>query len=228
MFGLKYEYLDEANQDGGENSAAGTDSDDSKASIEDLQAQIAALQSKNNELLNETKTAKAKRREAEEKARQETEEAARKAGDFETLHQSSEAEREKLYTELSTLKGGIAEEKKNNAAMKLATELADGANAELLSEFIARRLQWNDGKINVTDQTGALTVSSLDDLKKEFSTSAKYASLLKGSKASGGGASGGQSGGAASTEMGRSDFDALTPAARMKFVKDGGKVFDNA
>ena len=74
---------------------------------------------------------------------------------------------------------------KGNVAMKLAAEIADGANAELLSEFIGRRLKFHDDGVKVTDNSGNLTVSSLSDLKTEFQNDARYSALLKGNQSSG-------------------------------------------
>jgi len=72
-----------------------------------------------------------------------------------------------------------------------------------------------------------LTVSTLDDLSKEFSGSARFASLIKGNQSSGGGAAGGSNSGSAAKEMNRADFDGLDPVAKMKFIKDGGITTDN-
>jgi len=131
-----------------------------------------------------------------------------------------------LQGEYEGLQGSIATEKKNNAAMKIATELADGSNAELLAEFLGRRLKFTDEGIKVTDAAGNLTVSSMDDLKKEFAGDARYAALLKGNQSSGGGASGGSNGGGAAKVKNRAEFEALNHTDRTAFVKDGGKIQD--
>jgi vacuolar-type H+-ATPase subunit I/STV1 len=201
------------------------------ASLEDLTAQLAeanknieGLKSKNDELLGETKKAKNQKREAEELAKKEAEDAARANGDHEQLYKSSEEARLKLQNEHNDLMGSIANEKRDNAAMKLATELADGYNAEILSEAISKRLKWADGSIKVTDENGALTVSTLDELKTIFKNNERYASLLKGNQSSGGGASGGSNSGGAAKTMTREDFNALDPARQMKFMQSGGKT----
>ena len=197
-----------------------------QTTLEGLQTEFDAVKGKNEELLTETKTAKTKAREIEQAAELAKLEAAKKAGDFESLFKSSESEREKLATDLQGLQSTIATEKRDGAALKIATELADGSNAELLSQFIAQRLKFSDNELKVTDQSGELTVSSLDDLKKEFSNNAKFAALLKGNQSSGGGASGGTNGSGAAKTMTRSDFDGKSPAERQKFFADGGKLTD--
>jgi hypothetical protein len=200
--------------------------DDLQKQLADITGQFEAVKAKNEELLSETKASKAAKREAEEAARKAAEEQARKDGDFEQLHASSEAARKQLQEQLESLSKGIAEEKRDAAALKLAGELAEGANIELLATFISGRLKYKDGGIKVTDNAGQLTVSSLADLKAEFQSDARYASLLKGNQSSGGGASGGSSGGGAAKQMSRADFDGLAHNERAEFLKKGGKVTD--
>jgi hypothetical protein len=156
----------------------------------DTARELEALRRKNHELLDEAKRAKSARREAEERAEREAQEKARKDGDFEQLLKSSEGEREKLHRELETLRGSIAKEKVGNTALALAGEIADGVNAELLSEFISRRLKYTDQGVKVLDENGELTISSIAELKLEFEQSERYKALLRGSKSNGGGATG--------------------------------------
>lgn len=173
-------------------------------------------------------------RKAAEKKTKETETAAAAAatkkaeekGDFEQLFKSSQDKLTERDGELATLRSGIAGEKRTNAAMKMAGEMAEGENIGLLSTFIERRLQHTDDGLKVTDAAGNLTVSSVADLAKEFSADPRYASLLKGSQSSGGGASGGGTGGgsAGAQSVTREQFAALDPVAQMKHIKGGGLV----
>ena len=195
--------------------------------LEALMSENAAMKAKMDELLTEAKKAKSAKREIEEQSQVERERIAREKGDFEQLHRSSEERYQATVKELESMRANVANEKRNNAAMKVATELADGANAELLSEFISRRLKYHDDGVKVTDSSGDLTVSTLDDLKAEFKNDARYSSLLKGNQSSGGGASGGSNSGGAAKVKSRAEFEALDPAGRMSFVKSGGKLTDN-
>jgi len=200
--------------------------DELQAQLADATSQMAAMKAKNDELLTETKQAKNAKREAEAAAEAERERIAKEKGDHEQLYNSANEKLTSTQKELENLQLSIAVEKKNTAALKIATELADGTNAELLGEFIGRRLKFTDDGLKVTDTTGQLTVSSLDDLKKEFANDPRYSALLKGNQSSGGGASGGSNGSGAAKELQRAEFTALDPASKMKFVKDGGKVID--
>ena len=136
--------------------------------LSQLMAENNAMKAKMEELLTEAKRAKQAKREIEAETQAERERIAREKGDYEQLHKSAQEKYETTLSELDSLRQGIANEKRNNTAMKLAADLADGANAELLSEFIGRRLKFHEDGVKVTDVNGNLTVSSFDDLKSEF------------------------------------------------------------
>ena len=194
------------------------------AEVEQLMADNAAMKAKMDELLTEAKKAKQAKRDIESETQSERERIAKEKGDYEQLHKSSQERYESTVAELESLRGTIAQEKKGNVAMKLAAEIADGANAELLSEFIGRRLKFHDDGVKVTDNSGNLTVSSLSDLKTEFQNDARYSALVKGNQSSGGGASGGSNSSGATKVRNRAEFEALNPAKRMEFIKSGGTI----
>lgn len=158
---------------------------------------VEGLKRQNQTLLDEAKAAKQRAREAEQQREQQAVEAAKAKGDYESLYASSEqalaAERQKL----ADLQAGIEKRDLTGAASKVAALIADGPNAEILAEFLERRLRIVDGQVRVTDASGNLTVSTLEDLGKEFQKDPRYASLVRGSQANGGGAAGGKGGGAA-------------------------------
>ena len=195
--------------------------------LSQLMAENNAMKAKMEELLTEAKRAKQAKREIEAETQAERERIAREKGDYEQLHKSAQEKYETTLGELDNLRQGIANEKRNNTAMKLAADLADGANAELLSEFIGRRLKFHEDGVKVTDVNGNLTVSSFDDLKSEFKNDARYSALLKGNQSSGGGASGGSNSGGATKVRSSAEFEALNQAKRMEFVKSGGTITDN-
>jgi hypothetical protein len=160
---------------------------------------VEGLKRQNQTLLDEAKEAKRKAREAQDQLTQKELDAAKARGDYEQLYASSEqtlaAERQRL----ADLTASIEKRDINASAAKVATAIADGPNAEILAEFIERRLRIVDGQVRVTDASGNLTVSSLEDLGKEFQKEPRYASLVRGSQANGGGAAGGKGGGATKT-----------------------------
>ena len=191
----------------------------------ELSQEFEAVKAKKDELLTEAKRAKNAKREAEEAARQAEMDKAHASKDFEQLFKSSEAEREKTHAELEALRTGIANEKVSNEAMKISSTLAEGTNVDLLADFVKRRLKYAEGEIKVVNQKGELTVSTTDDLAKEFQNDARYSALLKGNQSSGGGANGGKNGGAGKT-LTRAEFEALDHLQRPKFLASGGKLTD--
>lgn len=121
----------------------------------------------------------------------------------------------------------------SDVANRIASEIAldDGA-AELLAENIGRRLSVemvNGNPVTrVLSPDGQPTVSSPDDLKKEYLQNAKYSGILRASDASGGGAPGGSKGGGAPrkklSEMGdveRAAWHAEDPEGFARAVEAG-------
>ena len=196
-----------------------------QATNQELANQFDAIKSKNDELLTETKSAKEAKRKAEADAIAEKDRMAKESGDFESLYKSSSEKLQLTESTLNDLQGKIQKEQKGNAAMKIAADLAEGSNIDLLSTFINTRLSFQEGALKVTDGNGNLTISSLDDLKAEFKNDPKFASLLKGNQSSGGGATGGNNSGSAAKTKSRAEFSALNPADQMKHIKSGGTVY---
>lgn len=195
---------------------------------EELKNRFESVMAKNSELLGETKKAKEARRQAEEQARIEAEEKAKKAGDYEHLHKSSEERRLQLERELQEVREGVSNEKRNAKAYEIASELAAGANeAKLLTDHIARRLKYDNGDIMVLDAAGNPSVQKLDELKAEINSNAMYSALLKGNQASGGGATGGSQGASGAKTATRSEFARMSPQQKMEFSKANGKLTDD-
>lgn len=211
---------------GGDNNSPSNPPNDPPADPpNELQAQFEAIKAENERLnakIGEAnKHAKAAERQAAEEARAKAE----AEGNFKQLFESSETERQTIQQQLEELQGNISNEKRGNQAMKLASELAEGHNVELLADFIARRLKVVDNSIKVIDDSGNLTVSTIEDLKKEFQGSARYSSLIAGNKSSGGSALGGvNSSGATGQTITRAEFKALNPVAQSKFARTAGNT----
>lgn len=154
-----------------------------------LEKETSGLKNKVDELLGEKKTVAQRAKEAEQRAKEEAEQRARKEQDYQSLFESSEAKRKELEDSYNSLNSSIRNEKRTGEALKLAAKMADGANAELLAEFIQRRLDFDEeGKLIVTSEDGKPTVSTLSDLQKELTASGRFDSLLSGTKSSGGAA----------------------------------------
>lgn len=174
-----------------------------KEQVEQMIAeQTKGLSSKVEELLGETKAAKAKAKEEAEAREKAAEEAARKAGDTEALEKSWQEKLAKIEAEkgeaLTAAQKQIQKLTKGAQAAKLAAEMAVEGSAGILERFIADRLDVDmsgeDPVIRVLDKAGKPSAMSLDDLKAEFSGDAAFAPLISGSKATGGGAAGANGG----------------------------------
>ena len=205
---------------------------DGKPTVDELMAQINALNAekesilqKNNELLGESKKAKAARKQVEQEAAERERQQALADNNFEQLYKSSMAELEKERSERQNLINTIGKKETRAVALELAGTLAEGPNARLLAEFVERRLRYVDGDVKVTDGNGDLTVSTLADLANDFKASGDYDSLLKGNQATGGSAKGGDKSGGGAT-MTRSDFESLNPVQQRAFFKEGGKLVE--
>jgi len=230
----RYVFQEQAEGDGengkgsgdGENSLTQEAFDQLKNDNAKMLTDNASMKAKMDDLLSETKKAKSRRKETEEAATQAAEDLARKNGNFEELHKSSEDARSDLQGRYDKLKTDIGKEKCRTAANMISAELAEGQSAKHLSTFIEPRLKFVDGEVKILDIQGQLTVSTIKDLTAEFRDGGMYDMLITGSKASGGGATGGKGGGATGKVLTRADFDKLHPNKRMEFMKKGGKTID--
>ena len=223
-----HKYCEEAGE-GKDGSAGGNEPtvEQLQKTVADLQKSNEAILLKNTELLGEAKKAKNLKREADEVARKATEDNLKANNDFEQLHKSAMQENEALKLSIKERDSNASKEKVKNKALKIAGELAEGHNIELLSDHIAKRLKDTEEGVKVTDEQGNATISSEEDLKTIFKNNERFASLLKGNQSSGGGATGGENkGGGAAKVMTRAEHDALDAVAKAKFFKNKGQLVD--
>ena len=194
---------------------------DYKSLYEDLKPKFESVLAKKDELLGETKKAKAERSAAEQEAKRVADEKALKDGEYEKLWKTAKEEKDSLAQQIQELKNSNRKEKIQVSAMRISQELSEGDNVELLSDFVMRNLD------KLADEAGALSADVLEDVKKEFATNTKYKSLLRQSKASGGNAQGNTRGKEVNPqEISRAEFNGMQHDARSKFLKSGGKLVD--
>lgn len=191
---------------------------------ERLDQEIAGLKSKNDELLAEKKAIQKAKEEADAKARDEREKQAQENGQYKELYESQKAENDSLGLRLKEMMESQQRQTIKSEALRLASTLTkDVQKAKILEKEISQRLTLVDNEIRVTDDSGQLTVSSLDDLSAKIKT--EYSFLVDGIQAQGGGAT--RSIGGASVEvkeMSRSQFDELSQKDRALFVRGKGKI----
>ena len=197
------------------------------ADIQEQLDQLETIKQENQRLIHKIEEANKHKKEAERITRETERQKAESEGNFEQLYKSSEQRAKELFDQIEQRDQINANEKRISESLRIASQLAEGDhNIDLLAEQVAKRLKYVDNSIKVVDSSGNLTVSTLDDLKKEIAGSARFSSLLKGNKSSGGSATGGASGSGAAQTIRRADFDALDAGPRMKFIKSGGKITD--
>jgi len=194
---------------------------------ERLENETKGLKSKVDELLGEKKRVQREKEEAALMAAQEAEERAAKANDYKQLYESQKQQADSLRSTIEKMNGDIQRQRIGQEAAKIANTLTkDTVRAELLQEKLSQRMTLVDGEIRVTDESGQLTVSSLDDLTNAVKS--RYAVLIDGSQASGGGAVRAQGGAEARSgkAMSRAEFNGLTLRQQSEFMRGGGKLFD--
>jgi len=191
-----------------------------------LEEKTRGLKSKVDELLGEKKRVQQEREDAREQARREAEEKAKAEDNYKQLYESSREENNQIRSQLEKMNADIQKQKISEQAVKLAAQLTkDTGRAQLLQKEFSQRLALVDGELRVTDPSGQLTVSSLEDLVNSVKTD--YPFLVDGIQASGGGATKAQGGAEArSKEMSRSDFEALSAVQKQEFFRNGGKLYD--
>lgn len=191
-----------------------------------LNETTSGLKSKVDELLGEKKRAQKAREEAEATAKLQAEEKAKAENDYKQLFESQKSEADTLRQQIEAMNKDIRNQKISTEAAKIATGLTkDVQKAQLLQQQISQRLTLVDNEIRVADESGQLTVSTLDDLTNSIKTA--YPFLVDGSQATGGSATRTQGSAERAKQMTRSDFNGLSSAQRSEFFKTGGKLVDD-
>ena len=175
-----------------------TDATETTAPEVDVAALLAEnerLKGHHSKLLEETKTAKQKAAELE-KAQQDAEIARQhEQGEYKTLAERYKAEAETERKALVELKGSIANQALDSAAMQAAlTEANSPANAKIMARFIRDQLEYSEA--GVIGKGG----KSADDAIKEMFATGDFEALRKGNQSSGGGAPGSKTGGGAAEQ----------------------------
>lgn len=140
----------------------------------------------------------------------------RKKGDIAALEQSYKdkiAKLEQKYQQaLAERDTQINKLLVDNVAETMAAELSDVP--ELLADIIRKRLKAENGETRVLDANGELSAATIDELREEFRANKKYAAIIRGSQANGGGSGGGGKGGGATKS-----FKELSEKERVELAK---------
>lgn len=190
-------------QDGDNYLLQSDDAAELRAAKERESAARIAAEAEAKRLKDEAAAAETARLKAEQDA---ADEKARKSGDIAALDKSWQAklddavrvERERADKLEKQLRSALVDGKAEALAAEIST------TPELLAPLIAARLDpdltGEKAIVRIKDANGQPSAANLDDLKKEFVANAKFAAIIKGSNASGGGANGNNSGGGAANK----------------------------
>lgn len=114
-----------------------------------------------------------------------------KKGDFEALEKQYQAKIQELNEQIAKRDKERDENLVKSHAQKLSSQLSDNpANQEILQILIEKRLSAKDGQLSVLDDSGAVSIMTLDDLAKQIQNCGKYDSLIIGTRARGTGSNG--------------------------------------
>jgi len=194
---------------------------------ERIAQEVAGLKAKNDELLAEQKAAQRAKEEIDAKANAEKERLAQENGQYQELYESQKAEANGLRKKIEEMNAMAVRQQVTSEATKIAGTLTkDVSKAKLLEEKISQRLTLLDGEIRVTDGSGQLTVSTLEDLVSTVRND--YPFLIDGTQATGGGATRSQGGAdVGNRQISRTDFDAMGLGQRAQYLKEGGRIYDD-
>ena len=184
-----------------------------KELAEKYKADLEKVAAHKDKLYAETKKAKADREAAESEKQRIAEEQAKKNGEFEKLWQTAAQEKESLAQEIKNLKQSYRNEKIEVQAMRIANDLADGDNAVLLKKFVQENLS------SLAEEDGSLSEDVIKAVSNEFKNNQMYKALMRGSKASGGGAAGNNKPNQSKQSMTRAEWSKLDPVKQAEFVK---------
>lgn len=176
----------------------------------------------------EAKALKARLQEIEENSRKAAEDGLRKNGDVESLDKSWQeklAKREKeLLDQVNGRDNHIRKLLVDSVGIKIASDLALDGNTEVLLPHILSRLavDFRDGEpvTVVKDKAGNLSALSVEELHEEFANNPAFASVIRGSKASGAGGADAKGGGAAS--LGGKKASEMSNTEKSDFISKNG------
>jgi len=195
---------------------------------ETLKETVAKLEKNNQALMKE----KVDARKAAESAALE---AAKAGGDVEAVEKSWQEKYSKKETETSEEITGLRSMVNNltvgATGQSIAAKIAlKPEYADVLMPHVQSRLKMEmiDGKpvTRVLDKSGKLSALNIAELTEELNNDPRFAAIVIGSKAGGGGQAG-DGVGSDSLKMKRSKFDLLSPAESKQFFKKGGQLLED-
>jgi hypothetical protein len=148
------------------------------------------LKNKMDELLTEKKAEQAKAEEARKLEEVANHDKALATKDIDSIKTSYQKRVDELTSELGDMRDSNKQSEISSLASDFVTAnvVDDPFSRKAMASEYAKRIDWRDGKPVVLDVNGGATINSIEDLQSEFRGAGIYASHIKGTDASGGGA----------------------------------------
>ena len=221
------------NTNGNENNTPNNEGnpDNENPDLQDIMNRLSKLELENEKLrldkqraMDDIKKTKDKAKALEEEQRKLKDKKDREEGNLQSLLDQANAQLAEKDGALQKLQQNWVREKSNQEALNIGRKLADPGranDAELLAELIQNRITYDleTNQPKVLNKNGEETYATLDDLAKEIQNDSRFASLIKSSQRSGGGAAGARGGASGGKQMTRAEYEALpqyTKAERMQ------------
>lgn len=200
----------------------------------DVKKERDALKADKDRMLKDTKTAKEKAADAAKETKKLEEQKAREEGNYKSLLETEASSHKETLGKLLKLEQDYAKEQSLIVARQIAAKLTDPnrpGDAILLAKDISDRLRFNieTKQMVVLDKNGEETYATTEQFEKEVESDDIYASILKSSQRTGGGAAGARGRASLNNKtITREQFNALSPTEKAEKAnpKNGFSIVD--
>lgn len=212
---------DDGSQGGGGGDAPKTYT---QAEVDELIAkEVAGLKANRDALLNESKEASRRAKEAEELRQREHQDALKSAGKMDEFEKTIRSQYEPVLAEkdarYNSLAARVLGSERKAAIGAFAGDFITPEAVEILAPFVRTEFDGEDVVTKYLDANGNVVTTDPEQFRKHLREHKAFSHLLKASAASGGGASGNRGGGAAKT------LSEMNDAERIAFSKSDPAEF---
>lgn len=189
-----------------------------------VQAEVAGLKAKTDELLAEKKAGDKRRQEAEEARKLAEQKAMKEEGRFDEFEKTIRGQYDPLIAEkdaqLSAMQNRILSSEKNGVIGSLVGDFIDPSAADVLALLVRTEFEGNEVVTKFAGADGKVITTDPAQFRKYLREHKAFSHLLKADAASGGGAAGGKGGGAANS------FSEMTEEERKELYRKNPAEFE--
>ncbi len=214
----------EEHDDGTQGGGGGETKTYTQAEVDELIAkEVAGLKANRDALLNESKEASRRAKEADELRQREHQEALKSAGKMDEFEKTIRSQYEPVLAEkdarYNSLAARVLGSERKAAIGAFAGDFITPEAVEILAPFVRTEFDGEDVVTKYLDANGNVITTDPEQFRKHLREHKAFSHLLKASAASGGGASGNRGGGAAKT------LSEMNDAERIAFSKSDPAEF---